>query len=354
MKNVIKKIASIALAFTLLGTGTSVTKTISPDSNNTIAASKIKSVGIGKQIGQVGNEGRVVQGMGMYNNTFYFITEKNDSNCKLFRMDINEKKAHEIGLSKSDRQLIAHGNDLCVAKCNGKICLFVVNGEKKNSDLLLMFELDSKQENAALVEQYKFNHTLSAVTLVNPDGNKPLEFIFRCGKDIYSAKIERQMSKEKQDMRAYMKAYKKPVSRQATKIHTIYLNEEIQKEFDIYKNNKDKQPKYQGICYFNGLLIVPYTFGNLRKNYIQIYNMEEGFYLYPIDSFKSEKSNTKFEIESIDYSNGNNWYYNTNENGYFRFYRNTSLGDEINIIRDQLAQKKYYDEIYRDIMMSKR
>ena len=39
MKNVIKKIASIAMAFTLLGTGTAVTKTISPKSSNTLVAS---------------------------------------------------------------------------------------------------------------------------------------------------------------------------------------------------------------------------------------------------------------------------------------------------------------------------
>jgi len=39
MKNVIKKIASIALAFTLLGTGTAVIQTISPKSDNTIVAS---------------------------------------------------------------------------------------------------------------------------------------------------------------------------------------------------------------------------------------------------------------------------------------------------------------------------
>lgn len=39
MKNVIKKIASIAMAFTLLGTGTNVTRTISPKSNNTLVAS---------------------------------------------------------------------------------------------------------------------------------------------------------------------------------------------------------------------------------------------------------------------------------------------------------------------------
>ena len=39
MKNVIKKIASIAMAFTLLGTGTAVTKTISPKFDNTLVAS---------------------------------------------------------------------------------------------------------------------------------------------------------------------------------------------------------------------------------------------------------------------------------------------------------------------------
>lgn len=38
MKNVIKKIASIAMAFTLLGTGTVVTKTVVPQSDNTITA----------------------------------------------------------------------------------------------------------------------------------------------------------------------------------------------------------------------------------------------------------------------------------------------------------------------------
>jgi hypothetical protein len=38
MKNTIKKIASIAMAFTLLGTGTVATKTISPKSDNTLVA----------------------------------------------------------------------------------------------------------------------------------------------------------------------------------------------------------------------------------------------------------------------------------------------------------------------------
>lgn len=39
MNNVIKKIASITIAFTMLGTATAVTKTISPKSNNTLVAS---------------------------------------------------------------------------------------------------------------------------------------------------------------------------------------------------------------------------------------------------------------------------------------------------------------------------
>ena len=38
MKKAIKKIAAVAMAFTLLGTGTAVTKTISPKSDNTITA----------------------------------------------------------------------------------------------------------------------------------------------------------------------------------------------------------------------------------------------------------------------------------------------------------------------------
>lgn len=38
MKNVIKKISSIAMAFTLLGTGTALTNTISPKSNTAIIA----------------------------------------------------------------------------------------------------------------------------------------------------------------------------------------------------------------------------------------------------------------------------------------------------------------------------
>ena len=39
MKNVIKKIASIAMAFTLLGTGTAVTKNLNPKFDNTLVAS---------------------------------------------------------------------------------------------------------------------------------------------------------------------------------------------------------------------------------------------------------------------------------------------------------------------------
>lgn len=34
MKNAIKKIAAIAMAFTLLGTGTAITKTLNPESSN--------------------------------------------------------------------------------------------------------------------------------------------------------------------------------------------------------------------------------------------------------------------------------------------------------------------------------
>lgn len=38
MNNTIKKIVSVAMAFTLLGTGTAVVKTIAPQSDNTITA----------------------------------------------------------------------------------------------------------------------------------------------------------------------------------------------------------------------------------------------------------------------------------------------------------------------------
>lgn len=38
MKNVIKKIAASVMAFTLLGTGTAITKTVSPKSDTTIVA----------------------------------------------------------------------------------------------------------------------------------------------------------------------------------------------------------------------------------------------------------------------------------------------------------------------------
>ncbi|MBR5683602.1 MAG: hypothetical protein IKW96_10095 [Ruminococcus sp.] len=39
MKNVIKKIAATAMAFTILGTGTAVTKSIAPQMDNSIVAS---------------------------------------------------------------------------------------------------------------------------------------------------------------------------------------------------------------------------------------------------------------------------------------------------------------------------
>ena len=39
MKNVIKRISAVAMAFTLLGTGTVITKKISPKSYNTLTAS---------------------------------------------------------------------------------------------------------------------------------------------------------------------------------------------------------------------------------------------------------------------------------------------------------------------------
>ncbi|MBE6857822.1 MAG: hypothetical protein E7498_00090 [Ruminococcus sp.] len=39
MKNVIKKIAAVAMAFTMLGTGTAITETIAPKTNNSIVAS---------------------------------------------------------------------------------------------------------------------------------------------------------------------------------------------------------------------------------------------------------------------------------------------------------------------------
>lgn len=39
MKNVIKKIAAVAMAFTMLGTGTAITETIAPKTDNSIVAS---------------------------------------------------------------------------------------------------------------------------------------------------------------------------------------------------------------------------------------------------------------------------------------------------------------------------
>jgi len=38
MNTIIKKISAIAMAFTLIGTGTAITKTISPKSNNTLVS----------------------------------------------------------------------------------------------------------------------------------------------------------------------------------------------------------------------------------------------------------------------------------------------------------------------------
>ena len=38
MKNAFKKLAAVAMAFTMLGTGTAVTKTIAPQANNSITA----------------------------------------------------------------------------------------------------------------------------------------------------------------------------------------------------------------------------------------------------------------------------------------------------------------------------
>ncbi|HOA00569.1 hypothetical protein [Ruminococcus sp.] len=43
MKNMIKKIAAIAMAFTLIGTGTAATKIISPRSVNTLTASAARN-----------------------------------------------------------------------------------------------------------------------------------------------------------------------------------------------------------------------------------------------------------------------------------------------------------------------
>ena len=38
MKNVLKKIAAVAMAFTLIGGGTTIAKTVAPESSNTITA----------------------------------------------------------------------------------------------------------------------------------------------------------------------------------------------------------------------------------------------------------------------------------------------------------------------------
>lgn len=309
MKNTVKKIAGFAMAFTLLGTGTVVTKTISPESDNTIVASAITSIGTGSQIGQISNKNGGIQGMGMYNNVFYFVTQKNNSNCKLYRMNMNGNTI-EISLSKSDSQLIGHGNDLCVAKCNGKLCLFVVDGQN-NKNILLKYELNSAQTKATLAAKYQLDKNVSAVTLVNPDGNNNLKFIFRNERNIFTAEIGRNESSGK-------------------KKTTNSGNIQLERGAAVS----------QGICYYKDLLIVPYTDSNYKYNYIQVYRMNSNLKIdgYLLDSFKIGK-NSKFEIESIDYSNGNNWYYNTNENGYCRLYLNTSLGNAIN----RIVEARYYE-----------
>lgn len=309
MKNTVKKIAGFAMVFTLLGTGTVVTKTISPESDNTIVASAITSIGTGSQIGQISNKNGGIQGMGMYNNVFYFVTQKNNSNCKLYRMNMNGNTS-EISLSKSDSQLIGHGNDLCVAKCNGKLCLFVVDGQN-NKNILLKYELNSAQTKATLAAKYQLDKNVSAVTLVNPDGNNNLKFIFRNERNIFTAEIGRNESSGK-------------------KKTTNSGNIQLERGAAVS----------QGICYYKDLLIVPYTDSNYKYNYIQVYRMNSNLKIdgYLLDSFKIGK-NSKFEIESIDYSNGNNWYYNTNENGYCRLYLNTSLGNAIN----RIVEARYYE-----------
>ena len=50
MKNVLKKIVSVAMAFTLLGTGVAISNSISPESNNTLVASaRCKYCGGGRE-----------------------------------------------------------------------------------------------------------------------------------------------------------------------------------------------------------------------------------------------------------------------------------------------------------------
>ena len=308
MKNVIKKVASIAMALTLLGTGTSVTNIISPGANDTIAAGYSSQIRDYKACRNAVKQGNAVcQGAGMYNNTFYYITEEGNSNCKLYKKGIDSK---EETITLSRPELIGHGNDLCVAKCDGKICLFIVDGQKRNN-ILLKYELDREQKNAKFVAQYQFKKSISAVTLVNADGNAPLEFIFRGGKEgkeIYTVEIERNQ-KSCKDIEVNF----------IGKIKTV--------------SGADKS---QGICYFNHLLIVPYTNNNNHDNYIQIYGIHEDWIRLekdgkPLDSCKVIwNKNTDFEIEGIDYSNGNRWYFNTNEKNNYGFYYSDMLIDKCN------------------------
>lgn len=318
MKNVIKKIASIAMAFAFLGTGTAITKTISHETNTTIVAnanSNYDEIGSKKR---ASNE--YAQGMAMYNNEMYFVSETGNSNCKLYKKSVNSNsKPEEIKFKrKSDSNKIGHGNDLCVAKCGVKICLFVVDGQKRNNSLL-KFELDGNE--ATLVAEYEFNRGISAVTLVNPDGTAPLKFIFRGGENISIAEIDRNHKNETKKNGV--------INKTATKIGTIKLAS------GAYKS--------QGICYFNGLLVVPYTFKGDCNNVIQVYGIDlnkKGSNKLendskPICNIWLESKKYKYEIEGIDYSNGNKWYFNTNEqlsskgNYFSKFYYSANISNAL-------------------------
>ncbi|WP_028515258.1 hypothetical protein [Ruminococcus flavefaciens] len=119
MKNIIKKIASIAMAFTLLGTGTNVTRTILPESNNTIVANAGTK--------DYDNKGSIklktdefAQGMGMYNNIIYFVTEKGNSNCKLYKKNPNEETPKTITIKNCDPNIIRHPEDRGAYKIRNK------------------------------------------------------------------------------------------------------------------------------------------------------------------------------------------------------------------------------------------